>query len=79
MESYLTKEDGTPKVDGTNYRSIVGSLMFLTNKRSNLAYAVSLVLRYMSDLMKAHLKATKIILRYVKGTKKIWDPLLQNG
>ena len=64
----LCKEDGKPKVNKKEYRSIVGSLMFLTNTRSYLQFSVSLMERYMSDPSIAHLNAAKGILRYVKGT-----------
>jgi len=37
----------------------MGSLMFLANTRLDLAYAISLVLRYMSDPIEAHLKDPK--------------------
>lgn len=55
----MCKYDRVKKVDVTTYRSIVRSLMFLTNSR--------LVSRYMSDPYKLHLKETKRIMRYVKG------------
>jgi len=55
----LCKEDGATKVDKTNYRSIVGSLMFLTNTRPDIQYAVSLVSRYMADPSKLHLQEAK--------------------
>lgn len=59
---------GAEKVNKTNYRSIVGSLMFLCNTRSDICYAVSLCSRYMADPSYLHLKAAKRILRYVCGT-----------
>ena len=65
---HLCKEDGEQKVDKKQYRSIVGSLMFLTNTRPDLQFSVSLVARYMSDPSAVHLKVAKRILRYVKGT-----------
>ena len=51
-----------------SYRSIVGSLMFLTHTRPDIAYSVSLVPRYMAKPSEIHMKACKIIERYVKGT-----------
>lgn len=33
----LCKDDGEKKVNVTNYKSVVGSLMFLTNNRPNIA------------------------------------------
>lgn len=45
----LYKDDGAEKANVTNYRSIVGSLMFLTNTRRDIAHIFSLLSRYMSD------------------------------
>lgn len=39
----LTKEDVSPKVDTTWYRSLVGSLMYLRTTRPDIMYAVSLI------------------------------------
>lgn len=56
---HLTKEDGAPAIDVYTYRSIVGSLMFLTNSRLDICHAISLVSRYMSAPLEIHLKAKK--------------------
>jgi len=53
----LHKDDGTPKVDGITYISLVGNLMFLTNTRHGITYIIlSLVSSYMSDPFEHHLK-----------------------
>ena len=65
----LSKEDGKEKVDETIYRSLVGSLIYLTNTRPDIQHAVSIVSRFMSKPSKSHFTAAKRILRYVKGTK----------
>ena len=64
----LCRDDGDDLVDETTYRSIVGSLMFLTHTRPDIAFSVSLVSRYMKNPSQIHMKAAKIILRYVKDT-----------
>ncbi|KAH9291602.1 hypothetical protein KI387_043209 [Taxus chinensis] len=64
----LTKEDASSKVDATLYRSLVGSLMYLTTTRPDIMYVVSLISRFMQDPHESHWRAAKRILRYVSGT-----------
>jgi hypothetical protein len=64
----LCRDDGVEIVDETTYKSIVGSLMFLTHTRPDISYSVFLISRYMTEPSEIHMKATKRILRYVKGT-----------
>eukprot|EP00253_Pinus_taeda_P019228 PITA_19228 len=65
----LSREDSNKDFDPSLYKSIVGSLMYLTTTRPNIMYAVSLIFRFMERPKEAHWKAAKRILRYVKGTK----------
>nr|GEX44434.1 retrovirus-related Pol polyprotein from transposon TNT 1-94 [Tanacetum cinerariifolium] len=58
---------GTP-VDATLYRSMIGSLMYLTSNRPDLIYAVFLCARYQAKPTKKHLNAVKRIIGYLKGT-----------
>ncbi|KAK9683221.1 hypothetical protein RND81_10G124400 [Saponaria officinalis] len=64
----LSKNDGQEKVDESIYRSLVGSLIYLTNTRPDIVNVVSIVSRFMSEPSKAHFMAAKRILRYIKGT-----------
>ena len=51
------------------YSSVVGSLMYaMVCTRSDIAHAMGVVSRYMSNLGKQHWVAVKWILRYIKGT-----------
>jgi hypothetical protein len=59
---------GTPCVNPQLYRSLVGSLIYLTNTRSDICYAMSSVSRYMDRPEQAHFAAAKRILRYLAGT-----------
>eukprot|EP00253_Pinus_taeda_P003624 PITA_03624 len=63
----LSKEDRSKEFDPSLYKSIVGSLMYLTSTRPDIMFAVSLISRFMERPKEAHWKATKRILRYVKG------------
>jgi hypothetical protein len=47
---------------------LVGSLIYLTNTRPDIAYSVGKVARYMTTPRQTHWIAAKRILRYIKGT-----------
>ncbi|GJX22920.1 retrovirus-related pol polyprotein from transposon TNT 1-94 [Tanacetum coccineum] len=58
---------GTP-VDQTNYKSMIGSLMYLTSSRPDLVQAVCYCARYQAGPTEKHLNEGKRILRYLKKT-----------
>ncbi|GJT52136.1 copia protein, partial [Tanacetum coccineum] len=66
---------GTP-VDHTKYRSMIGSLMYLTASRHDLVFVVCMCARYQSRPTKKHLKAVKRVFRYLQGTINmgLWYP-----
>ena len=57
----------SPEVDATLYRQLVGNLLYLTHTRPDLSFVVGLVARYMKTPHESHWKASKRILRYVRG------------
>eukprot|EP00253_Pinus_taeda_P011790 PITA_11790 len=63
----LSREDSSKDFDPSLYKSMVGSLMYLTATRPDIMYAVSLISRFMERPKEAHWQAAKRILRYVKG------------
>lgn len=50
------------------FRTIVGSLQYLTLTRPEIAYAVNLACQHMHAPTESHFIAVKRILRYIKGT-----------
>ena len=64
----LVPASGSLLADPHTYRSIVGSLHYLTVTRLDLSFAVHQVCQFMSAPYEAHLIAAKHILRYVSGT-----------
>ncbi|KAK1424363.1 hypothetical protein QVD17_19692 [Tagetes erecta] len=54
-------------VDQTLYRSMIGSLMYLTASRPDIMYAVCQRASYQSGPKESHLIAVKCIFRYLKG------------
>ncbi|GJX56877.1 ribonuclease H-like domain-containing protein [Tanacetum coccineum] len=61
-------DDGDPVFDPAFYRSLTGSLQYLTFTRLDISYAVQQVRLYMHDPREPHLSALRRILRYVRGT-----------
>ena len=64
----LSKNDEGKTVDPTRFKSLVGSLRYLTCTRPDILYGVGLVSRFMEEPKETHWKAAKQILRYVRGT-----------
>ncbi|GJY06859.1 ribonuclease H-like domain-containing protein [Tanacetum coccineum] len=54
--------------DLTLYRSLAGSLQYLTFTRPDIFYVVQQVCLYMHDPREPHFSALKRILRYIRGT-----------
>nr|GEW12996.1 retrotransposon protein, putative, unclassified [Tanacetum cinerariifolium] len=63
-------------VDQTDYRSKIGSLMYLTFSRPDIVQAICFCARYQSRPTKKHLKEVKKIFRYLRGTVNmgLWYP-----
>jgi hypothetical protein len=61
--------DGEP-VDQKNYRSMIGSLLYLTASRLDIQFAVCLCAHFQASPFASHLHAVKRILKYVHGTKE---------
>ncbi|GJS42984.1 retrovirus-related pol polyprotein from transposon TNT 1-94 [Tanacetum coccineum] len=63
-------------VDQSNYRSKIGSLMYLTSSRPDLVQAVCYCARYQARPTQKHLKEVKRIFKYLKGTINmgLWYP-----
>ena len=67
----LSKEDYPleSQISNSPYFHAVGSLMHaIVNSRPNLAYYVTSLAQYLSNLGEAHKQALKRTLRYIKGT-----------
>ena len=73
---YLGANEAAPEVDQTKYRGLIGSLRYLTARRPNIMFVVCLCARFQSCPKESHLKATKRILKYLKGTTSmgLWYP-----
>ncbi|GKA44716.1 hypothetical protein Tco_0737512 [Tanacetum coccineum] len=75
QKSLLKDEDGE-EVDVHLYRSMIGSLKYLTSSRPDIMFAVCACARYQVNPKVSHLHAVKKIFRYLKGQPKLglWYP-----
>ena len=55
-------------VDVTQYRQIIGSLMYLINTRPDICFAVNTLNQYLVQPRCVHLKVAKHVMRYLKAT-----------
>ena len=62
------KKNEQGDVDPTYFKSLIGSLRYLTCTKLDILYGVGLISRYMETLDQSHLNVAKRILRYIKGT-----------
>ncbi|GJZ42305.1 putative ribonuclease H-like domain-containing protein [Tanacetum coccineum] len=72
----LLKDEDGKKVDVHLYRSMIGSLMYLTSSRPDIMFVVCACARYQVNPKVSHLHAVKRIFRYLKGQPKLglWYP-----
>ena len=66
-------------VDQKLYRSMIGSLLYVTASRPDAMFSVCMCARFQASLRESHLKATKKILRYLKHTQKYWFVVSQRS
>ena len=64
----LSKEDTSPEVDQKMYRSMIGSLLYITASRPDIMHAVGMVGRFQDAPKQSYLLAMKCIFKYLKGT-----------
>ncbi|XP_065617297.1 uncharacterized mitochondrial protein AtMg00810-like [Quercus suber] len=61
-------------VDPSLYRSMIGSLLYLTTSRPDISYSVGVCARYQANPKESHMTALKRIIKYVKTTAEfgVW-------
>ncbi|GKB06968.1 putative ribonuclease H-like domain-containing protein, partial [Tanacetum coccineum] len=72
----LLKDEEAEDVDVHLYRSMIGSLMYLTASRPDIMFAVCACARFQVTPKVSHLHVVKRIFRYLKGQPKLglWYP-----
>ena len=67
----LSMDESRKMVEETLCRSMIGSLLYLTTTRSNIAFSVGVCARYQACPKESHLIALKCIIRYIAGTLEL--------
>nr|GEW30110.1 hypothetical protein [Tanacetum cinerariifolium] len=75
-EKPLLKDPDSEDVDVHIYKSMIGSLMYLTSSRPDIMFAVCACIRFQVTPKVSHLHAVKRIFRYLKGKPHLgfWYP-----
>jgi hypothetical protein len=73
---HLDLDMGGKSVGQKVYRSMIGSLLYLCASRSDIMLSVCMCARFQADPKEIHLRAVKIIMRYLVYTPKfgLWYP-----
>jgi hypothetical protein len=76
----LSKDDDSVDVDQSSYRSMIGSVLYITTSRPDIMHAIGMVGRFQSAPKQSHLQAVKRIFKYLKETMNygLWYPRNQN-
>jgi hypothetical protein len=64
----LLVDTSSELIDATLYRQIIGSLMYLTNTRPDICFAVNTLSQFLVEPRCVHLVVAKHVMRYLKGT-----------
>ena len=67
----LNKDSDGKPVNVTEYRGMIGTLLYLTASRPDIMYSTCLCARYQAEPKESHLIAVKRIFRYLKGTPNL--------
>ena len=64
----MLSDESSQLVDMTQYRQVIGSLMYLMNTRTYICFVVNNLSRYPVKPRQVHLIGAKHAMRYLKGT-----------
>ncbi|GJV77577.1 hypothetical protein Tco_1509161 [Tanacetum coccineum] len=75
-KSKLDEDKEGKVVDLSQYRGMIGTLLYLTFSRPDLQFAICMCARYQARPTEKHLHAVKRIFQYLKGTvnQGLWYP-----
>ncbi|GKF71513.1 hypothetical protein Tco_0207627, partial [Tanacetum coccineum] len=75
-KSKLDKDKEGKTVDPSQYRGMIGTLLYLTASRPDLQFSICMRARYQARSTEKHLNAVKRIFRYLRGivNRGLWYP-----
>nr|GEU43150.1 retrovirus-related Pol polyprotein from transposon TNT 1-94 [Tanacetum cinerariifolium] len=75
-KSKLDEDKEGKAVDPSHYYGMIGTLLYLTDSRPDLQFAICMCARYQARPTEKHLHAVKRIFRYLRGTINwgLWYP-----
>ncbi|XP_050254358.1 uncharacterized mitochondrial protein AtMg00240-like [Quercus robur] len=65
---HLSKDAGKLLPDASQYRKLIGRLLYLTLTRPDITYAVHRLSQFLAEPRKPHMLAVNKVLQYLKGT-----------
>ncbi|KAF5458732.1 hypothetical protein F2P56_022742 [Juglans regia] len=68
MENILGKLDEGKSIDPALYRSMIGSLLYITASRPNIAFSLCACAQFQANSKESHVTAVKRILKYLSAT-----------
>ena len=64
----LLSDASSYSVDAMMYHHMIGSLMYLTNTRPDICFAMNTLIQFLIDPINVHLIVANHVLRYLRGT-----------
>jgi hypothetical protein len=72
----LSKDDDSKSIDQRKYKSIIGSLLYVTTSKIDVMKEIGQMEQFQATPKESHVLVVKRIFRYLKGTKEfgLWYP-----
>ena len=72
----LNSNDESPTINQPAYKSMIGSLLYLTSTRPDIMHAIGIVEKFQANPKESHIQAIKRIFKYLEGTQDfgLWYP-----
>ena len=74
--TYLDLNEKGKSVDESRYKGVIGSLFYLTTRRTDIILSVYLCERYQGNPKESNFTTIQRIIKYLKGTTNVglWYP-----